>query len=263
MPVTGHTTLLGILGDPLDNARSPELVNRALQRRGLDAVLVPLRVKRGQLPHAMAGLKLLENWRGSIVTMPHKEAIVPFLDGLSPESRLLGACNVVRRNDDGSLSGTVLDGEGFVAGLRAAGHEVTGRNIFMAGAGGAASAIAFALCKYGARRLVIGNRTLPRGEALAARIAEAWPATEVTAGDLVAEDADIVINATPLGMRDGDASPVDPECLKPGMLAADIVIRDAPTPFLAVAQARGSTTHPGLPMLENQLKLLIDFMLPA
>lgn len=263
MPVTGRTTLLGILGDPLENARSPELANRALQRRGLDAVLVPLRVARGSLPEAIAALKLLENWRGAIVTMPHKEAIVPLLDVMSPESSLLRACNVIRREGDGGLSGTVLDGEGFMAGLRVAGHEVAGRNVYMAGAGGAASAIAFALCRYGARRLVIGNRTLARAEALAARIGEAWQTTDVTAGNLVADDTDIVLNATPLGMRDGDPSPIGPESLTPRMLAADIVIRDAPTPFLAVAQARGCQTHPGLPMLENQLELLIDFMLPT
>jgi shikimate dehydrogenase len=259
--ISGRTTVLAIVGDPLGQARTPALVNAALAARGLDAVLVALHVPREALRAVVDGLRAVRNFAGTVVTMPHKSAVAGLLDDLAPAARRIGAVNVARREAQGRLVGTMLDGEGFVAGLRRAGHEVRNRRVFLAGAGGAAGAIAFALAEHGAAALTIHNRTATRAEALVARVGGLWPALDVRRGDDPAGH-DLVVNATSLGMRDDDALPIDPARLGPGMLVAEVVIRPAPTLLLAEAARGGAATHGGETMLQAQVDLMIDFMLP-
>jgi len=260
-PITGRTAVLAILGDPLEQARAPGLVNAALAQRGQDAVLVPFRVARGALAPVIAGLRAVASFRGAVVTMPHKSAVLGLLDEASAEARQLGACNVIRREADGRLAGTMLDGEGFTAALRRAAYAVGGKRVFLAGAGGAASAIAFALAKYGAAALAIHNRTGEKAHDLAARVRAAYPAIDAQASGPRPEGQDLVINATSLGMGPGDALPLDPAGLGPGTVAAEIVIHPETTPFLAAAAARGCTLQRGLPMLVEQIDQMIEFML--
>jgi shikimate dehydrogenase len=259
--ITGRTGVLAIFGDPLEQARAPGLVNASLAARGVDAVLVPLRVPHGQLARAIAGVRAIESFRGAVVTMPHKTAVVELLDEVRPEARQVGACNAVRREAADRLVGTMLDGEGFATALRRAGHDVRGKRVWLAGAGGAAAAIAFAMAKYGAAALAIHNRTMEKAEALAARVRAAHPGLDVRASGPRPERCDVVVNATSLGMRAGDPLPLDPGSLRSGVLAADVVIRDEPTPFLAAAAARGCAVQPGLPMLVEQIEQLLDFMM--
>jgi shikimate dehydrogenase len=259
--ITGRTGVLAIFGDPLEQARAPGLVNAALAARGEDAVLVPLRVPRGALARVVAGMRVVESFRGAVVTMPHKTAVVELLDEILPEARQVGACNVFRREAADRLVGTMLDGEGFSAALRRAGHEVRGKRVWLAGAGGAAAAIAFAMAKHGAAALTVHNRTAAKAEALAARVRAAHPDLEVRVSGPRPERCDVVVNATSLGMRTDDPLPLDPAGLGPGMVAAEVVIREEPTPFLAAAAARGCAVQPGLPMLVEQIEQLLDFMM--
>jgi shikimate dehydrogenase len=259
--ITGRTAVLAILGDPLEQARAPGLVNAALAERGQDAVLVPFRVARGALAPVIAGLRAVETFRGAVVTMPHKAAVVGLLDEVSAEARQLGACNVIRREPDGRLAGTMLDGEGFTAALGRTGFDVRGKRVFLAGAGGAAAAIAFAMAKYGAAALAVHNRTVEKARDLAARVHAAYPATDPEVTGPRPAGHDLVINATSLGMRAGDALPLDPAGLEPGTVAAEIVIHPETTPFLAAAAARGCTVQRGLPMLVEQIDQMIAFML--
>jgi shikimate dehydrogenase len=257
--VTGRTSVLALIADPVAQARTPALANAALAARGGDAVLVPMRVARDDLAAVVTALRAVGNFRGAVVSMPHKVAIASMVDALTGESRQAGACNVVRRARDGRLEGTMLDGEGFVAGLRGAGHEVRGRRVFLAGAGGAAAGIAFALAAHGVRALTIHNRTSAKAEALTARVRAAYPEVEVRSrGSLAGHD--LVVNATSLGMQPGDALPVDPADLEPGTLAADVVIHPE-TPFLAEAARRGCAVHAGEAMLRAQIGLMLDYLL--
>jgi shikimate dehydrogenase len=141
-----------------------------------------------------------------------------------------------------------------------AGHEVAGRRVFLAGAGGAASAIAFAMGKFGAATLTIHNRTADKAEALAARLRGAWPWLAVAVVGRDASGHDLVVNGTSLGMRDGDALPLEARTLDRGAVAAEIVIADEPTPFLAAARERGCAVHFGKPMLKAQIDLMLEFM---
>jgi shikimate dehydrogenase len=260
--ITGATRILGLIADPVVQARSPALANDILRRSGRFGAfaLLPMHVPAAALGAAVGGLRATLNFAGAIVSMPHKTTIVPLLDELTPESRLVGAVNVIAREADGRLRGNVLDGEGFVAGLRAAGHDIAGRSCLLVGAGGAASAIAVALATHGCGALTIANRTTAKAASLCARVRDACPRARVSVGDGSESAYDVVINATSLGMRPDDALPVAERVVERAGLVAECVIAPEMTALLRLAEARGRPIHTGVPMLAAQMDLILRFM---
>ncbi len=258
--INGATRLYAIIGDPIDHVRVPTRFNERFAAAGRNAVCVPVQLPRAGFAAGMAGLKALANLDGFIVTAPHKAAMPRYCDVIEPGAQRVGAVNAVRRLADGRYAGTMLDGLGFVAGLRAQGHEPRGCRVFVMGAGGAAAAIGFALAEAGARAIRFGNRTPAHAAALAARIAEAFPACAVAAGPAAPDDVDIAVNATSLGLLPGDALPFDPAALRPGALVADVLMYPVPTALIAAADRAGFATHAGRHMLEGQLGLMADFL---
>lgn len=172
MHIDGSTKVLGIVGDPITQARTPELANKVLAKKCLlgPYVLVPMHIEADSLEQFILGLKYMQNFSGAVVTMPHKTQIVMLLDELTVEAKSIGAVNVIRRNSNGTISGAILDGEGFAEGLTSAGHPIEDKNCVLYGAGGAASAIAFALAKRKCRSLCIVNRTQSKADSLAKRL---------------------------------------------------------------------------------------------
>jgi len=262
LAVTGSTRLLAIIGDPVDHLKAPRMINTRLAEYGLadEAVLVPMRVKPEGLSAVLSALRALSNFRGAVITMPHKVSIVPFLDEIVPEAKQLGACNVIRRDPDGQFVGAMFDGEGMVKGLQKIGQDVKGKRVFLVGAGGVAAGIAFAVAKYGARSLTVSNRTQAKAEALVARLRQARPDFTVNCGDAKGV-YDVVINATSLGMKDGDPLPIPLEMLSFNTVVADVVTQSEITPFIAAARERGCKVQPGKGMLTTQINLMIEFML--
>lgn len=259
MAIDGRTRLFGILGDPVERALSPAFFNAAFARTGRNAVFLPLHVAAADLVPVWEGLKRLRNLDGVVVTMPHKAAIAPLLDRLGPTAAALGAVNTVRRAADGAWEGEMFDGEGLVAALRAAGASLGGARVHQVGAGAVGRAIAFALAQAGVARIALHDLVPDRAAALAALLAAAAPAVETTvSGDVPA--ADIVVNATPLGMRPDDPLPVDPARLRPGQVVADVVPTGGQTPFLAAAAAAGCRTVNGRAMHEAQARLAAAFL---
>jgi shikimate dehydrogenase len=254
--------VLGLIADPVVQARSPAMANARLLERRLygSFVLVPMHVPAAGLAPFVAALRHQRNFSGAIVSMPHKIEIVALLDELTPEVRLVGAVNVIRRNAAGRITGTVLDGEGFVAGLLGAGHRVRDAVCLLAGAGGAASAVAFALAKHGCAELHLANRTPAKAEALAARVRRAFPNVVVTVGEDAPTIIDIAINATSLGMRAGDALPISEVVIDRSKLVAECVIAPETTRLLEIARQRGCAIHTGVAMLTSQLDLMLEFM---
>jgi len=257
--ITGATDVLAIVGDPLAQASTPRLANDRLKARGIDARLMPWRVVKGEFGTVVAAMGAIRNFRGAVVTMPHKRDVCGLIDELEPHARAIGAVNVLRRSRSGRVIGGNLDGQGFVAGLARAGESVAGKRVHLIGAGGAAAAIAFALVEAGVVRLSIANRTRLAAEQLMTRLRNAHPKVDVVVDDVTG--AEIFVNATSLGMRPSDPLPMDAALIEPGSLVAEVVITPAVTPFLAAAAARGCRTHAGLPMLEAQIDLMLDFML--
>jgi shikimate dehydrogenase len=257
--ITGRTRVWAILADPIAHVKTPQMINGVIAERRVDGVMVPIHVAPENLATMVSGLRAMKNCGGVIVTVPHKSAIVDLLDEVSPTARLIGAVNAVRREPDGRLVGEMLDGIGFVTGLRRNGIDPEGRSAYLAGAGGAANAIAFALAASGVSRLTIANRTRAKAEDLAARLARAHPALRVEIGSPDASGHDLVVNGTSLGLRAGDPLPLDADSLSAGQIVAEIIMDPQETAIMAAARAKGCRVHPGHPMLLAQRELMADF----
>ena len=257
--ITGTTRLYGLVGDPLTTAKSPELLNRLFIEQGADAVCVPFRVKADDLSTFVTGARAMGNLSGLLVTMPHKQRAMAFVDELHPTARQVGALNVIRCDDDGRWVGPMFDGLGCVLGMQWEGHHPANKSVLLIGAGGAGSAIAFAVASAGARTLTISDVDEGRAKDLAKSVAAAT-GCRIHAGPPDAHGCDIVINATALGMKPDDPMPVDPNGLEPGSTVVDIINSPDPTPLCRAARARGCRTQGGRPMHEGQAVHALRFL---
>ncbi|TCT05707.1 shikimate dehydrogenase family protein [Aquabacter spiritensis] len=257
--VAGNSRLYAIIGDPIAHVRTPLVFNAYFAAHEIAAVCVPIHIRPEDLAAGMAGLKAIANLDGFIVTAPHKARVAQMVERLGQDGALVGAVNTVRREADGSYSGTMLDGHGFVAGLAGAGHAVRGRSIYIAGAGGAAAALAFALAAAGIRALTVFNRTRERAEDLLARVKAAFPAVEVRFGTRDPRGHDIAVNATPLGLEPGDGFSFDVARAEPPMLVAEVLMKPETTALLRAAAARGCAIHQGKHMLDGQRDLMMAY----
>jgi shikimate dehydrogenase len=259
-PITGKTRLFGILADPIHHVQAPQRLNEHFAAIGFDGAMVPMHVRPDNLAAVVAGLRGMENLGGLVVTVPHKTAILALCDEASDVTRKIGAANVVRREADGRLVATMLDGEGFVRGLKGEGRQVEGRSAYLAGAGGAANAIAFSLVQAGVSRLTVGNRTAAKAEDLRQRVLALYPSADVRVGTADPSGHDLVINATSLGLRAGDALPLDVARLAPEQLVCEVIMQPKETALLLAARQRGCDIHYGAPMLASQVALMAEFL---
>lgn len=259
--ITGHTRLLAIVADPIHHVKTPQRINKLLRAQGVDAVMVPMHVSPEQLATVMNALRRVGNFEGAVITVPHKTEALQFCDEVSATARQVGAINVVHRLPDGRLRGGMLDGVAFVDGLRGAGIDVAGTSVYLAGAGGAGCAMAFALAERGVSRLTVANRSLDKAEDLVARVRSVHPALEIAVGSSDPSGHDLVVNATSLGLRAGDPLPLDVSRLVPSQTVAEIIMDPAETALLIAARAQGCRVHEGAPMLASQIPRMAAFML--
>jgi shikimate dehydrogenase len=259
MTITGQTRIYAHIGFPIHHTRTAALYNGLLDERGIDVAVVPFEVEPDRLADAVPGFRAWCNLAGVGVTIPHKETMLRLVDELTPMARLCGATNVIRRDPDGRLIGAQFDGAGLVQSLIAAGHEVAGARVLLAGAGGTARPVAFALADAGIARLEIANRTREKAQAIADEVRAAYPACDAVlhAGG---SDFGIVVNTTSLGMRPDDPLPVDEAVVRPGVVVADAVMAPPTTALLALAAERGAVPHPGILMLRAQFEVTLDFL---
>lgn len=261
MSITGRTRVFAILADPIHHVRTPQTLNPILAGRGLDGVLVPIHVAAESLAEMVAAIRCWRNFAGFIATTPHKPAMRSLCDEVTPQAEAVGAVNAVRREPDGRLVGAMLDGDGFVAGLRAHGVEPRGLRVTLLGAGGAAAAIAVALAEAGAASLALVNRTEAKSRALRDRVGRLRPELPVMLG--LDAEADMVVNATSLGLRPDDPPPLAPESLRAGQIVAEAIMEPRMTPLLRAAETKGCRLHFGQPMLDAQAPLMVDHMTGA
>ncbi|MDQ3574637.1 MAG: shikimate dehydrogenase [Actinomycetota bacterium] len=245
---TATTRVAAVIGRPVAHSLSPVLHNAAFAALGLDWAYLAFEVAPGEAGVAVAGARAL-GIDGLSVTMPHKEAVVPALDRLSATAERLGAVNTVVRVGS-SLVGESTDGQGFLDALRDdQGFDPAGRRCLVLGAGGAARAVALALAGAGAAEVVVVGRSPER---VATAAAVAGPVARPGVGE-EASSADLVVNATPIGMAGHPAGPpVDPALLSRGQVVIDLVYHPAVTPLLAAARERGAVAAGGLGMLVHQ-----------
>ena len=191
--------------------------------------------------------------------MPHKVAVVDWLDEASAAVRVAGACNAVRRSGDGKLIGDMFDGEGFVRAAAAAGRNIVGQRVLVVGAGGVGSAIAAACAKAGAREMALTDTRAEAAERLADRLRLNYPDLTLSLGSTDPSGFHVAVNATPLGTYPGEPLPMDPSRLSPSALVGEVVLKPAMTPFLAAAKARGLACVTGLDMLFEQIPAYLEF----
>jgi len=200
--VNGATRLFGTIGDPIRQLRMTGIMPQVFAAVGVNAVWLPFEGGPSLLPLMLDGLRgRMRNLAGFTVTIPHKTAIVPLLDRVSPRAQAAGSVNMVKRDPSGALVGDIGDGLGFVRGLEAAGHRVRGASVWLVGLGGVGGAIAAALCEAGVGRLLVSELDEARADAALARLSNFYPDVPVASVDTPPSGIHYAINATPLGLR--------------------------------------------------------------
>ena len=267
--IDGSTKLLGVLGWPVEHSMSPVMHNAAIRAAGLNACYVPLPCRPEALGDVIAGLRGM-GFLGANLTIPHKQAVIEHLDGLSEESRFTGSVNTLYWEGD-RLMGTTTDAPGAVLNLRQAGIELDGKRVTILGTGGAARALAFVLARgscagtggatetFTLPELTILGRDPDKAGTLARDVAEgSGGATVIQSGLLggfagLGSGADLIINCTSVGMApDASGCPVDPALLEPRHAVYDIVYQPRETALLKEARRCGCRTVEGIGMLVHQ-----------
>jgi shikimate dehydrogenase len=256
MKISGKTRVCGIIGDPVEHTLSPAMHNAAFEELNLDFVYVAFRVGKDELREAIVGAKNLDI-RGLNVTMPHKNAVMKYLDEADPIARSIAAVNTIL-NDKGRLIGYNTDGIGALKALEENGISLNGKKLLLLGAGGAGKAIAFHAAQE-VEELQILNRTTQKAKDLAEALCKKF-GNKIEGNSLSAktierelEDADMVVNATSVGMYpNDDQSPIDPCWLKPDLCVMDIVYNPVETKLALDAKSVGAKVVSGVEMLVYQ-----------
>jgi shikimate dehydrogenase len=257
--IRGTTALIAHIGWPTYTFKSPMIYNPHFEHAGIDAVVVPMGCRPENYAALLKAVFTLENIRGALITMPHKVATVALLDESTPTVRIAGACNAVRRDAQGRLQGDMFDGEGFVRGLRRKGCQLQGARALVVGAGGVGSAIAASLAAAGVAAIALHDARSESALALGRRLASHYPGLAVGTGSNDPAECDIVVNATPLGMNDGDPMPIDVTRIPKSAFVGEVVMKAEMTAFLTAVQLRGCRFQVGADMLFEQIPAYLEF----
>jgi shikimate dehydrogenase len=256
--IDGATRLMGIVGDPVAQVRSPVAWCGLFRRNAINAVCVPMHVRAADLDAYFAGLRTMGNLFGLIITIPHKVAAVRYVDECTERARLAGSVNLIRMDADGRRTGDIVDGVGFVRALEAAGKSVAGKRALVVGAGGVGTAIAFAIATAGAATVDVSDLDAARAAGLSRRLADYGVGSQVVAAR--GAGYDLAVNASPLGMRAGDPLAIDLAGVTAATIIADVVNVAHMTPILLAAQALGCHVQRGVEMMEHQVAPTAEFL---
>lgn len=261
--IDGATRLYGIIGNPIVQVRSPETFSAAFAARGVNAVMLPIQILPDQLDVAVRGLMALRNLDGLLVTVPYKTAMVRYAARLGATARCIGAVNALRREADDSWTADIFDGAGFVVGAQRKGNVLAGRRVALFGAGGAGSAIACELAAAGAASIALIDPRRDRAEALAAALAASFPDCRASPAGVVPADANMVVNASTVGMKPADGLPGELGPLARDTLIGDVINTDARTPIIEHAIRHGCPYVTGKDMHAGQGEALLGFFAAA
>ncbi|MCW5652644.1 shikimate dehydrogenase [Hydrogenophaga sp.] len=257
--INGHTDILAHIGYPTHTFKSPLIYNPYFEHIGVNAVVVPMGCRTPDYPAFLRSVFTLTNIRGALITMPHKVVTMGLLDEVTATARVAGACNAVKRTEDGRLVGDMFDGEGFVRGVRRKGLVLAGAKVLVVGSGGVGSAIAASLAAAGVGMLALHDVNRASAEALAQRLRQHFPAVELRLGSNDPAGMDLVVNATPLGMNEGDPLPLDVSRLAARTFVGEVVMRTEMTAFLSAARDRGCAVQVGTDMLFEQIPAYLEY----
>ena len=258
-PLNGATRIHVTIGDPIAQVKSPAGITQGFYARGHDGIMIPLQVKPADIEDFFRLAKKLPNLDGIIITVPHKPVAFRHCDDASERSRVLEVANVMRRGGDNRWRGDMTDGGGFVSALKRNGFDPRSKRALQIGAGGAGSAIALSLTMEGTS-VTLADLDTAKRDALIARLDRHGHKVASTEKP-DPSGFDLVVNATPAGMKPGDPLPVDVSRLDESMFVADIITMPLVTPLLAAAQAKGCRTQNGQQMFDAQVDFITEFLL--
>jgi shikimate dehydrogenase len=259
--IDGETRIVAILGDPIAQAKSPELFNALFERYAVNAVLIPLQVPPAKLGAVLDGLRGIVNLAGVVVTVPHKIAAATYAADLSEAARQTGGVNCLRREVDGTWAGAMFDGVAFVQGLETRKHVVRNKSVLLVGTGGAGAGVAHALVDAGVASLDLFDSNTESLQRLEDALRSRGVPTLIRRSAPSAQAMhDLVVNATPCGMRANDPLPIDLTGASPDAVVADLIMKPTQTRLLEDAKARGLTTHLGRYLLESSVETIAAFL---
>ena len=257
--ISGTTQLIAHLGYPTESFKAPMIYNPWFEKRGIDAVVVPMGVKPGDYAGTLAALARVTNLKGALVTMPHKVTTLSLADEITPTARIAGACNALLLRPDGTWLGDQFDGAGFVRGLLRKGRTLRGARVIVSGAGGVGSAIAASLAAEGVAHISLYDTCAASAEGLAERLRTHYPKLVVQTGSNDPAGFDVVVNATPLGMKEDDPLPFDVTRIDPAAMVGEVVMKTEYTPLLQAALAKGCGVQVGTDMLFEMIPAYLEF----
>lgn len=257
--ISGTTQLIAHLGYPTESFKAPMIYNPWFEKRGIDAVVVPMGVKPGDYAGTLAALARVTNLKGALVTMPHKVTTLSLADEITPTARIAGACNALLLRPDGTWLGDQFDGAGFVRGLLRKGRTLRGARVIVSGAGGVGSAIAASLAAEGVAHISLYDTCAASAEGLAERLRAHYPQLVVQTSSNDPAGFDVVVNATPLGMNEGDPLPFDVTRIDPAAMVGEVVMKTEYTPLLQAALAKGCGVQVGTDMLFEMIPAYLEF----
>jgi shikimate dehydrogenase len=257
--ISGKTTLIAHIGYPIEAFNAPLIYNPWFEKRGIDAVVMPMGVQAEDYPIVLKSLFKLTNLRGALVTMPHKVTSAGLVDECTTTVKIAGSCNAILKRPDGTLCGDMFDGIGFARGLRHKGFAFGGAKCLVVGTGGAGSAIAASLAAEGVESISLCDIDRVPAEGLATRLRNHYPRLAVDVRGSDPAGFDLVVNATPLGMSPGDPLPFDVARLAPATFVGEVVMKQEITPMLRAAQDRGCPFVVGTDMLFEMIPAYLEF----
>ncbi|MBL8670178.1 MAG: shikimate dehydrogenase [Alphaproteobacteria bacterium] len=261
--VSGRTRMFGIIGDPIEQVRSPEMVTAEMKQRGQDALLVPLHVLPADFDDVLPRLMKLANLGGLVFTIPYKvraaTLAASYGAALGPQARIVGAINALGRGADGKWRADIFDGLGCVEAFRRKGHAFKGKRVMLLGAGGAGAAIGVAIAYEGPAAIRLFDVDAGRAAALVAKIRSVDAGIAAEAGAPTVDGVDYLINATPVGMLTDVRLPLPVESLPARLVVLDAIVKPERTPLLALAERCGCPTIGGREMMRGQIATMVDF----
>jgi shikimate dehydrogenase len=257
--ISGKTTLIAHIGYPTEAFKAPLIYNPWFDAHGIDAVVVPMGVRADDYPATLKALFALTNIRGALITMPHKVTTVALADEVTTTAKIAGSANALLKRPDGTLFADMFDGTGFTRGIVRKGFVPAGAKCLVVGAGGVGSAIAASLAAAGVAAIALFDTHAASAEGLAERLRNHYPKLEVAVRGNDPEGYDLVVNATPLGMKPTDPLPFDVERLASSTFVGEVVMKQEITPLLTAARKKGCRFVVGTDMLFEMIPAYLEF----
>ena len=260
----GSTKIYGCIADPIDHVKAPTIFTSIFKEKKIDAVMVPIHVSKKNLENVISSTKMIKNFQGMTVTIPHKKSVANLCDYLEPDAEFTESVNWIKFDKERKLIGNNFDGQGFVKGFKSNNFLIKNKKVCLFGAGGAAISIACSLAKEEIKSLKIINRDINKAKDLLKKI-------KLINDDLYLEvaghnenyllsDFDVIINSTSLGLFKNDKLPFDVSKSSSQSVIADIIMQPSETELLKQAKNLGRSVHYGKYMIEHQIDLVGNFL---